>query len=85
MIRELSKVTASDAQGKIFCLQAMLANYADKTEPDPLMIYRMTSDPDTMYMHQAMKQPSYQEFRKVTKKEVDDQINNGNLSVIERT
>ena len=35
----------------------MLPNYAGKAETDPLMIYKATSDPDTMYMHQLMKQP----------------------------
>ena len=45
-----------------------LPNYAGKAEPYPLMIYKSTSDPDTMYMHQEMKQKDYQELRKTTRK-----------------
>ena len=62
MIINLSKVTASDVQGRIFCLQSMLPNYAVKEESDPLIIYKLTSDPDTMYMHQSTKQPDHQEL-----------------------
>ena len=59
MITELSKVTTSDVLGKIFYLQAMLPNYAGKEKPYPLIIYIMTSDPDTMYMYQAIKHWDY--------------------------
>ena len=62
-ITELSKVTASDVQGEIFCLQAMFQNYAGKAEPISLMIYKATSDPDIMFMHQAEKQLDSQELR----------------------
>ena len=84
-ITELSKVTASDIQGGIFCLKDMFPKYARKSEPDPLMIYKSNSDPDTMYIHQSMKQTDYQEFYKAMKKEWEYQLNNGNFSVIERT
>ena len=45
----------------------MFPNYTSKAKPDPLMIYKATSDDDTVYMYQAMKQPDYQEFRKSMK------------------
>ena len=85
IIKDLSKVTASDVQGKIFCLKAMLPNYAGKVEPYQLVIYKVTLDPDTMYMHQSMNQLNSQEFRKAMKNEWEDQINIGNTLVIERT
>ena len=85
MMAELSKATAGDVEGELFCLQAMFPNYAGLPEEDPLMIYKATSDPDTMYMHQAMKQPDAPEFRKAMQKEWDDQLQNGNFSVIHKT
>ena len=72
MTTELPKVTSSAVQGKIFYLKAMLPNYAGKEEPDPLMVYKETSDPDTMYINQAMKKPDSQDFCKETKKDWKD-------------
>ena len=47
-----------------------------------MIIYKATSDPDTMYMHKAMKDPDSVEFRKVTKKEWEYQLENGNFTVM---
>jgi hypothetical protein len=44
-----------------------------------------TSDPDTMYHHQAMKQPDAEEFWKAMKKEWNDQLQNGNFTLIHRS
>ena len=60
----------------------MFPNYAGKAEPHSLIIYKATSDPDIIYMHQAMKKTDPQEFRKAMKKEWEYQLNNDNLSVI---
>ena len=57
MMVELTNATESDIPGEIFCLQAMFTNYTGTFDIDPLMAYKATSDSDTMYMHQAMKQP----------------------------
>ena len=38
-----------------------------------------------MYMHEAMEQPDKAEFRKAMRKEWDDQINNGNFSIVHRS
>jgi hypothetical protein len=37
-----------------------------------------------MYMHEAMREPDRQEFIKAMQKEVLDQMNNGNFSLIKR-
>eukprot|EP00980_Cylindrotheca_fusiformis_P026809 scaffold17563_cov81-Cylindrotheca_fusiformis.AAC.1 len=47
MMAELSRATAGDVQGEIFCYQAMFPNYAGLPEEDPISIYKATSDPDT--------------------------------------
>ena len=48
------------------------------------MAYKATSDPDTMYLHEAMKQPDKAEFLKAMQKEVEDQTKNGNFSLKHR-
>ena len=58
-------MTSNDVEGELFCFSAL--------NPDPdglpiddktLMAYKATADPDTMYLHQAMKQPDRKEFLK---------------------
>ena len=66
----------------------MQAMYPGGTEQDgihPLLAYKSTSDPDTMYLHEAMKQPDKVEFLKAMDKEVKDQRENGNFSLIKKT
>ena len=86
---EISETTSHDVVGEIFCLQAM---YPDAEQPSgggtqkecPLYAYKATSDPDTMYLHQAMKEPDKGKFVEAMQKEVDDQMNNGNFSLKRR-
>jgi len=85
MVVELSMTTAGDIDGEIYVLEAMFPDYAGNKEMDPLQVFKATSDPDTMYLHQAMKQPDAPEFKKAMQKEWDDQINNGNFTVIHRS
>ena len=49
-------------------------------------IYAMkaTSDPDTMYFHEAMREPDKAEFLKAARKELDAQLNDGVIELIER-
>ena len=80
MMTEIREVTKDDVEGKIFCLEAM---FPIREEIDnPLMAYKATSDPDTMYLHEAMKEPDGGEFVKAMEKEVTDQMENGNFSII---
>ena len=52
---------------------------------DPIMAYKATSDPDTMYLHQAMKEPDRKEFVTAMQKEVKDQYENGNFTVLHKS
>ena len=49
------------------------------------MAFAASADPDTMYLHQSMKEPDKQEFVKAMQKEVQGQIDKGNFSVIPRS
>ena len=64
----------------------LLHDYALNYEPQaplhPLHAFKATANPDTMYHHQAMRQPDIAEFRKAMVKEVDNQLANGNFEVI---
>ena len=37
---------------------------------NPLMAFKASTDPDTMYMHEAMPEPDREEFRNAMQKEV---------------
>ena len=47
---EIEIATIIHIQGEILCLKAMLLEHQN-VEADPLMEYKETLDPDTIYMH----------------------------------
>ena len=59
---KLSNATANNIDGEIFCLQAMFSVYAGEPELDPLMVYKATTDPNTMYYHEAMREKDAEKF-----------------------
>jgi hypothetical protein len=62
MMAEIREQMANGIRGKIFCLEAMFPIRDEDIHP--LMVYKSTSDPDTMYLHKAMKEPDKKEFVK---------------------
>ena len=76
MEAELSMAPVGDVQGELFSFQALFPNYAGYPEKDPIQVYKATVDPDTMYHHQAMKQPDAEQFRKAMQREWNDQLKN---------
>jgi hypothetical protein len=85
MEAELTQATVGKIEGELFSFQALFPNYAGYPEKDPLQVYKATSDPDTMYHHEAMRQPDAKEFREAMQKEWDDQVRNKNFTVIHRS
>ena len=53
--------------------------------PDPIIAMKAQSDPDTMYHHQAMKEPDHHQFTTAMKKEIEDQMSNGNFILLPRS
>ena len=51
----------------------------------PLEAFAASADPDTMYLHQAMRQPDRDKFIAAMVKEVDMQTSNGNWSIVQRS
>jgi hypothetical protein len=84
MMAETGCMTTQDIEGEIFCLRAMYPQ--TELKEDPLMAYKASADPDTMYMHQAVKEPDKDKFiDEAMQKEVRDQSENGNFSVVHKS
>ena len=84
MVAEIGTLTSTDVKGEIFCYQAMYPD--DRYEyDDPLLIYKAVSDPDTLYYHEAMKDPDRVKFQESMLKEVTDQFENGNFTVVHKS
>ena len=49
-----------------------------------LMAYKATSDPYSMYLHQAMKEPDRANFLTAMLQKVTDQVKNENFMVVKR-
>ncbi len=83
MLAEVKILTKEGIEGEIFCLEAMFP--IREVVEHPLTVFKATSDPDTMYLHQAMKEPDRKEFVAAMNKEVKDQSENGNFSIEKRS
>jgi hypothetical protein len=77
------KDTSGEIEGEIFCLVAMCPIRDE--DNDPLLACKASADPDAMCMHGAMKEPDRKEFIKAMQKEVSDQSDDKNFSIIHRS
>ena len=69
---------------EIFALNAL---FPDDTNIDPdltLCAMKATSDPDTLYFHEAIRTPDRAKFIKAMEKEISDNNNNYNFQLIHR-
>lgn len=60
----------------------VMASFIDYELVDDTIAYAASKDPDTMYLHEAMRQPDRSQFIEAMKKEVDGQISNGNFALV---
>ena len=72
---------------EIFAFESMIPHGQREVEScdEPLLALKAVADPDTMYWHQAMKEPDSHKFREAMEKEVNDQYKNGNFSIVPRS
>ena len=87
MVKKNQTRTRTEVQQEIFCYQEMFPedcsdNNDNISHLNPLMEYKATSDPDSMYLHEAMQQEDKAEFLKAMVEEVRDQTDNGYFSII---
>ena len=90
MITEISRNTKGDIEGEILSLEALFPDHQQQyqdlvMEHDPLYAYKATTDPDTMYLHEAMREPDWKHFQEAMTKEVEDQMSNGNYSIVKKS
>lgn len=85
MCAEIGEATKDDVEGEVFCYVAMFPNDDRWNYRDPLLAYKAVSDPDTLYYHQAMREKDKDKFQESMAKEVTDQFNNGNFTVIPKS
>ena len=87
MQTEIAQSTAGNKiPGELFCL-SVLTGFDSETEGDvnPILAFKAHTDPDTMYRHEAMREPDRDEFIKAMNKEINDQMKNGNFSIVRRS
>ena len=69
------------AQGEIFAFSTLFPIAQDEDSGDPIHAYAASADPDTLYHHEAMREPDAPQFMKAMEKEFIDQWENGNFSL----
>ena len=81
MMSEFSATTKrqKNIEGELLSFIAMTHESAE--ESNPILAYKAVN-PDILRLHEAMKAKDQKEFKTVMQKEVNDQIENGNFSVI---
>jgi len=52
---------------------------------NPLYAFKAKTDPDTMYLHEALKEPDRKEFIQAMDKELRDQLKHGNFTVVHKS
>ena len=71
-----------NVEGELLSFAAMTHESAE--ECNPILAYKAVN-PDILRLHEAMKAKDQKEFKAAMEKEVNDQIENGNFSVIPRS
>lgn len=86
MATEIVEMTKENIEGEILCLEAIYPNAEEINgyEQNPLLAFKASTDPDTMYLHEAMREPDKEQFKEAMKKEVKDQMENGNFTIVHR-
>jgi len=70
---------ASPAQD-FYVAYEVLATPVDPLDQHPLLAYAASADPDTMYLHQAMREPDKAQFIEAMAKEVETRANNWTIT-----
>lgn len=73
--RLIEVMKAESILGELMVMStSMTENPYGISEGNPILVYKATTDPDSMYLHEAMQEPDHDEFKKVMVKEVEDQL-----------
>lgn len=79
----LASAGQDEIENELLAMPAEYESGIDLGHMHPLA-YKASTDPDIMYLHQAMKEPDKHEFVKAMQKEVEDQMSNGNYTIVHK-
>ena len=77
---EIVATTQNGITGEVLAYLASASQYDELHSP--LLALKASTDPDTMYHHEAMRQPDAPKFIEAMNKELTDQTDNGNFEVV---
>lgn len=82
-----SMAAQGEVEGEILCHSAMsqLNDHEWEEGYKTLLAYKASSDPDTMYLHQAMRQKERKQFKQAMESEIKAQYENGNFTIVRRS
>jgi hypothetical protein len=73
----MAEVINQEIEGEFFSFQAMFSQDDSLTQDNGLLAYKAKADPDTIYLHQALKEPDREKFIKAMEKEIAQQVQRG--------
>ena len=82
MATEIADNTQHSIEEEIMCLEALYPQNNVQENNNPLVAFKATADPDTVYLHQATKELDQAEFLKAMIKEVTNLMNNKTFKLI---
>lgn len=71
-------------QGEIFSLQTLFPYHQEQNFEHPLLAFKSTSDPDTMYYHEATQMKDHMKFVKAMEEEIQDNFKHNNFTVVHK-
>jgi hypothetical protein len=72
--------------GEIFSMAAMFPTQSYKDHgANPIFAFKAKADPDTLYLHQAMRQPDWNMFSEAMNQEIQQQVGMGVHTLIKRS
>ena len=82
-----AEMEQQEITGELLSFSTLFPHDATMDMPNnPLLAFKATnSDPDTMYHHQAMRQPDRAQFIGAMQKEMDSQLQDGNFEIVHRS
>jgi hypothetical protein len=81
----MAEVINQEIDGELFSFQAMFSQDDSLTQDHGLLAYKAKADPDTLYLHQALKEPDREKFIEAMEKEIAQQVQRGVYSIIKRS
>ena len=78
---KIASAKEDKVQGEVFAEEAALEA---PSQMGDIMAMKASTDPNIMYLHQALKEPDKSKFVEAMKKEVRDQMDNSNYPIVSR-